>query len=249
MNDLVITHNGQPAVSQHTLAQNANTEEKSIQQLIRSHKTELEKFGKVKFDEIVVKAGNGSTKRKLYYLNEQQSYLFITFLKNTKVVKEFKIQLIKEFFKMKEALDQISQTDEINELKKIIMAQNKLIANQPQVLLEDKGTINIFNEEMQRMREELEKHKELTSHYGQMAGLQIKRITIYRDTEEMLTILRSALIKDVSKLSDDDNRREAFLIVIEQLAKALLMFKEVELKTNEEVDQLHGQIKNIMCSY
>lgn len=142
-----------------------------------------------------------------------------------------------------------AENNQIKQLQNTIMAQNKLIAEQSkqnQPLLENKGTMNIFKEEMERMSKELEKQKELTKHYRSMAELQIERITIYKDTEEMLSILRSGLIKDVSKLEEDDNRRKAFLIVIEQLAKSLLMFKEVELKATEEINNLSWEIRSVM---
>jgi len=101
MQSLVINRNSKLVTSLQKVASVTSSNVVSLQRLIRSHKTDLEKFGTLEYDEQKVTAGAGYTKKKLYYLNEQQSYLFITFLKNTQVVKQFKIALIDEFFKMK----------------------------------------------------------------------------------------------------------------------------------------------------
>jgi len=102
MNDLVKLHNGIPSTTQSVIAQYSENSEESIQRLIRTHKESLEKFGKVEFTiEEIVNSKNKVNSKKLYYLNEQQSYLFMTFLKNTPIVVSFKEQLIKEFFELR----------------------------------------------------------------------------------------------------------------------------------------------------
>ena len=42
---------------------------------------------------------------KTYYLNEPQATLLMTFMKNTNIVKQFKINLVKEFYRMKNYLN------------------------------------------------------------------------------------------------------------------------------------------------
>jgi phage regulator Rha-like protein len=102
MNDLVKLHNGIPSTTQSVIAQYSENSEESIQRLIRTHKESLEKFGKVEFTiEEIVNSKNKVNSKKLYYLNEQQSYLFMTFLKNTPIVVSFKEQLIKAFFELR----------------------------------------------------------------------------------------------------------------------------------------------------
>jgi len=105
MQSLIIKHNNNLVTALQTIADIASTDITSMQRLIRTHKIELEIFGTLDFDNIKT---TGRPK-KLYYLNEQQSYLFITFLKNTKVVKDFKIALIREFFEMRESLNKNTQ--------------------------------------------------------------------------------------------------------------------------------------------
>lgn len=122
MNDLVTIRNGTPATTQSIIAQYSENTEKSIQQLIRTHISSLEKFGAVEFDTV---STNGRP-QKLYYLNEQQSYLFMTFLKNTSNVIAFKERLIKEFFDLHQNL-QIGQ-EQFDRLKETIISQNAQIA-------------------------------------------------------------------------------------------------------------------------
>ncbi len=45
--------------------------------------------------------------KKSYILNEQQATLLITYLKNTETVRQFKLNLVKAFFEMREELSEI----------------------------------------------------------------------------------------------------------------------------------------------
>ena len=53
--------------------------------------------------------------RKIYHLNEQQATLLITYLDNTKPVREFKVALVKAFFEMR---DEVSKFREQRALEK-----------------------------------------------------------------------------------------------------------------------------------
>jgi len=130
MQSIVIKHNDKLVTSLQQIADNTSSDVVSMQRLIRTHSSDLEKFGNINFDEEMVKGKTGSTKKKLYYLNEQQSYLFITFMKNTDIVKQFKIALIQEFFKMKDIVNVKPNTQEIELLQQTILEQNRLLAQQ-----------------------------------------------------------------------------------------------------------------------
>ncbi len=106
MQSLVIQHHNNLVTALQKVAEETSSNLTSMQRLIRKHSGRLEKFGPIEFEEIEVKGKTGLTKKKLYYLNEQQSYLFITFLKNTPAVVDFKERLIKEFFEMKKKLNE-----------------------------------------------------------------------------------------------------------------------------------------------
>lgn len=101
MNDLVITHNGVSVTTHNKVSVYTDNNEQSIQRLIRTHKADLEEFGIINFENIQTQAGQGYTHKKLYYLNEQQATLLLTYLRNTPVVREFKKALVREFYKLR----------------------------------------------------------------------------------------------------------------------------------------------------
>ena len=65
--------------------------QKNIVELIQKYKSELEGFGQLPFKtESVKNSVNAINQAKNYHLNEQQATLFITFMRNTKIVIKLK---------------------------------------------------------------------------------------------------------------------------------------------------------------
>jgi phage regulator Rha-like protein len=96
---------GQLVVSHRIIAIQTESQEKTISRLIRNHMDKLEKFGKVGFQiQSIKNAKNRVNEEKTYYLNEQQATLLLTFMRNNEIVIEFKVRLVEDFFKMREAL-------------------------------------------------------------------------------------------------------------------------------------------------
>lgn len=73
----------------------------TITKTIRKHQVRFEQFGKVGFKIQTMESGQNT---KDYILNEQQATLLVTFLKNTEQVANFKTNLVKAFFEMREEL-------------------------------------------------------------------------------------------------------------------------------------------------
>ncbi|WP_172928629.1 Rha family transcriptional regulator [Streptococcus sp. k-378] len=73
----------------------------TITKTIRKHQVRFEQFGKVGFKIQAMESGQNT---KDYILNEQQATLLVTFLKNTEQVANFKTNLVKSFFEMREEL-------------------------------------------------------------------------------------------------------------------------------------------------
>lgn len=69
--------------------------------MLNKHREDFESFGKVQFK--ISPSESGQNVRD-YILNEQQATLLITYLRNTEPVKEFKKDLVKAFFEMREEL-------------------------------------------------------------------------------------------------------------------------------------------------
>lgn len=73
----------------------------TITKTIRKHQVRFEQFGKVGFKIQAMESGQNT---KDYILNEQQATLLVTFLKNTEQVANFKTNLVKAFFEMRDEL-------------------------------------------------------------------------------------------------------------------------------------------------
>ena len=91
----------EPYTLSSIVAECTNLQHHTITRTIRKHQARFERFGKVGFKIQAMKSGQNT---KDYILNEQQATLLITFLKNTEQVANFKTNLVKAFFKMREEL-------------------------------------------------------------------------------------------------------------------------------------------------
>lgn len=90
----------EPYTTSEIIAECAEVQHHTITRLLRNHKERFEAFGFYGF-EIHKLDGKGRPK-KVYRLNEQQATLLITYLDNTPQVVEFKTNLVKAFFELRE---------------------------------------------------------------------------------------------------------------------------------------------------
>ena len=105
MSKFIVEYDGTPSVSHTIIAQNTDNEVSSVKRLIDNHLSDFEEFGVLGFE--IVKPLNtelGGRPSKIYYLNEPQATLLLTYLQNTSIVREFKKALIKEFYQIKKDL-------------------------------------------------------------------------------------------------------------------------------------------------
>lgn len=94
----------EPYTTADTVAQFAQVQHKTVNRLIQQHYSDLEEFGKVRFEIAAVEGSRTGQYAKVYHLNEQQATLLITYLKNTAPVRRFKKALVREFFKARNEL-------------------------------------------------------------------------------------------------------------------------------------------------
>lgn len=83
------------------IAQGVEKDHDTIIKLVDRNKTDLEEFGKVGFE---IRAGYNNAKVRVALLNEQQTTLLITYMRNNDSVRAFKKRLVSEFFRMRSAL-------------------------------------------------------------------------------------------------------------------------------------------------
>lgn len=86
------------------IASGVMKDHKPVIQLIRKYKSDLEEFGRVEFEMRPFQTDGGMQKQEIALLNEQQTTLLITYMRNNEVVREFKKRLVYEFFTMRSAL-------------------------------------------------------------------------------------------------------------------------------------------------
>jgi len=105
MTELVLLHHSEPMTTSLAIAEGVGMEHKSVLQLIRTHVESLAEFGGVAFEMRPFETAGGQQWRDVYFLNEPQATLLITFMRNSEIVVRFKVALVKAFFAMRDRLD------------------------------------------------------------------------------------------------------------------------------------------------
>ena len=133
MNKLVFIKKDDVFTNSKIIAENAKVQHHAIQQLINKNKCDFEEFGSLKFTHLKCENSGRGRPEKLYLLNEQQATLLLTYLKNTEPVREFKKNLVRQFYKMKEELKK-RQTPEYEQFRVF----DKEVQKQQMKLLHDR---------------------------------------------------------------------------------------------------------------
>lgn len=104
MTDLVFLEpnriDSEPFTTSDVIAKCAQVQHHAIQQLIKVYENDLKEFGVLAFEMRTVK----TNLTKVYHLNEEQATLLLTYLKNTEPVREFKKNLVRQFYAMRNEL-------------------------------------------------------------------------------------------------------------------------------------------------
>ena len=108
MNDLVFLSSQQvdaePFTTGDVIAEYAGIERDSVNKLIRTYKSDLIDFGELRFTDSKTLNPGGGRPRKIWSLNKNQANLLITYLDNTKPVRQFKKALVRQFDAMQREL-------------------------------------------------------------------------------------------------------------------------------------------------
>lgn len=138
---IVRVQNGVAVVSHKIIAHSTNNKSESILRIIDNYLFDFEQFGHLPFEtEAVTNSKNKINKSKTYYLNEQQATLLLTYLRNSEIVRKFKVALVKEFYEIRDKNTVpytllYSKERECIELKRAmnrITENEKFIFNDPQ---------------------------------------------------------------------------------------------------------------------
>lgn len=96
---------GELRASSSVIASGMEQNHASIIKLVRRYSVDLEHFGGVRFEIQPFMTKGGTQEREVAMLNEQQATLLISLMRNNHRVVQFKICLVKEFFRMREAIN------------------------------------------------------------------------------------------------------------------------------------------------
>lgn len=83
------------------IAEGVGRDHDTIIKLVDRNKSDLEEFGRVGFEIRTFDTNGGRQKQRVVLLNEQQTTLLITYMRNNDVVRTFKKRLVAEFFTMR----------------------------------------------------------------------------------------------------------------------------------------------------
>lgn len=133
--DLVQNVNGELLISSLVIAENVGYEHSVVIRLIRDNLKDFEEFGTVSFQNQSFKDSlNRIQHKEVALLNENQSTLLITYMRNSEIVKRFKINLVKAFSIMKNELMKNKLPSHLETARLLVEA----LENQEQLLLANK---------------------------------------------------------------------------------------------------------------
>jgi phage regulator Rha-like protein len=95
----------EPYTTSKIISEYGGQQHKNVRELIQTYIKKVKKLGKVStFETHKPKFSRGGRPEKIYKLNEQQATFLITLMKNTEKVVNFKFELTKQFYAMREEL-------------------------------------------------------------------------------------------------------------------------------------------------
>ncbi|ELA4178808.1 phage regulatory protein [Campylobacter coli] len=186
MNDLVYSLNGGLVTDQNKISTISKVDINSIQKLIRNYKQDLECFGELGFELQKI----AKTNKKIYFLNEQQATLLLTYMKNSESVRNAKKVLVFAFYQMKEKLRSLEQEQEKARFKSLSDENQRLNSLNHHQKIGYKSQLaqqkEKYENKIKALQYDLEKKKELS----------FKR----KLSKEELLELRKILAKDYNML-------------------------------------------------
>lgn len=180
--------NSVPVTTSEIIANALDKEHKDVILLLKKYLGDFKPFGSISFKTKMINAGKGAQRKKeIAILNEQQSTLLITYMRNSEKVRMFKVALVKAFFDMRQQLQLQNQpktdslpnyytADQIKELKDKARRQGYAIACQ--YLKKDENGLTPFD------------RKELQKALTVIDWLESKRIDMHNAWKEQREIAR-----------------------------------------------------------
>ncbi len=116
---LVEVHGEKLTTTSLIIATNCDLQHKNVIALIRKFQSDFEELGRVAFETRPFMTAGGEQKQEIARLNESQATYLITLFRNTDIVRQFKLELVKEFWRMREILSQPNRQLDIQEKRDV----------------------------------------------------------------------------------------------------------------------------------
>ncbi|EAH8493640.1 phage regulatory protein [Campylobacter coli] len=224
MNDLVYSLNGGLVTDQNKISTISKVDINSIQKLIRNYKQDLECFGELGFELQKI----AKTNKKIYFLNEQQATLLLTYMKNSESVRNAKKVLVFAFYQMKEKLRSLEQEQEKARFKSLSDENQRLNSLNHHQKIGYKSQLaqqkEKYENKIKALQYDLEKKKELSfkRKLSQKELLELRKI-LARDYG-ILCIKEWEMSLVAEKIGKDT----VFEAVVKKLEKELDYWKNYE---------------------
>lgn len=101
---VVIDDGGELRASSLAIAARSGVKHKNVLDLVKTYEGSLAEFGRVAFETLPFDTAGGRQMRQVAMLNEHQSTLLVTMMRNAPQVVAMKIALVKEFYRMRNEL-------------------------------------------------------------------------------------------------------------------------------------------------
>lgn len=116
-------YQGELRVSSLDVAGRTGNEHRAVLQLVNSYVDDFEQFGRIAFEMRPFETAGGVQTMRVAHLNEAQATLLITFMRNSEIVRRFKVELVRQFQQMKAALTRPAVPQSFAEALELAAAQ------------------------------------------------------------------------------------------------------------------------------
>jgi phage regulator Rha-like protein len=100
---IVTIQNNNLVTTTLAIANGTDNDHASVIKLVRTYQGDFDEFGRVGFEILPFETNGGIQQREVAFLNQEQSTLLMTYMRNNEIVRSFKKRLVKEFFDMARA--------------------------------------------------------------------------------------------------------------------------------------------------
>ena len=175
-----------PITDSKIISEKLSLSHHSVTRLIRKYEFDFNQFGQVGFEI--------QGKEKIYFLNEPQFTLLVTYFKNTDLIREYKIKFVKAFMFMKNELMNRTET------RNIVKAKRKELTDTIKNCVTDEGNFKKFA---------YSTYSKLV--YKKVLGKDVKKAKEERGLKEKDNIRNFLTIEELEKVQELESKIATYI--------------------------------------